>query len=500
EYTNLFSIKFHYDGRFTYAPNRKYIEGEVAFVDMIEISQCKLDLLYSLLNSSGYDCNEEVFFHYKTPLKSLDIALKLLFSETDINNMLGYVHKHKIMYVYVKHSHTTIGTSNEQHMNKTFEIMQFKKNVNVMALDELEVRQSSDESESEDGEGDVEDESESEDGEDNAEDIVDEEHIVDEIEVNMSGFKFELDGEGESEFIDPIQPQVTVTENDLEVLDFDSLINFYVGKEFANMDVAKDRIRAYSVQSRRNIDFKKNDKEKIRMKCNGVVPSLSSKDVFVDKVQGSKEKKGYTRTNAEKKFHVGVSKTKAFRAKANAHVHLRGDANVQYSLLRDYNEIEAAYASTTMDNPCLTQKAIAKEWFNSNYGLQIIGRRKKFMKDMYPVDISRLYFFYWLGLESQSMIWRLKNFWRFGESGSVEMEGMEDKLKSIRDKVDQFEMKDIFNMDETAAITLNNFLLSYEKTTPEVLTMLRKIRDEIQGEIDFIKYKRQLSHFSGTFI
>ncbi|KAM0067572.1 hypothetical protein Hdeb2414_s0002g00062851 [Helianthus debilis subsp. tardiflorus] len=29
------------------------------------------------------------------------------------------------------------------------------------------------------------------------------------------------------------------------------------------------------------------------------------------------------------------------------------------------------------------------------------------------------------------------------------------------------------------AITLNNFLLSYEKTTPEVLTMLRKIRDEI---------------------
>ncbi|GJT66754.1 phospholipase-like protein [Tanacetum coccineum] len=32
-----------------------------------------------------------------------------------------------------------------------------------------------------------------------------------------------------------------------------------------------------------------------------------------------------------------------------------------------------------------------------------------------------------------------------------------------------------------AAITLNNFLLSYEKTTPEVLTMLRKIRDEIQA-------------------
>ncbi|GKD40840.1 hypothetical protein Tco_1261047 [Tanacetum coccineum] len=36
------------------------------------------------------------------------------------------------------------------------------------------------------------------------------------------------------------------------------------------------------------------------------------------------------------------------------------------------------------------------------------------------------------------------------------MEGMKDKLKSIRDKVDQFEMKDIFNMDETDNMTFEN--------------------------------------------
>ncbi|GJT67396.1 hypothetical protein Tco_1018876 [Tanacetum coccineum] len=46
-----------------------------------------------------------------------------------------------------------------------------------------------------------------------------------------------------------------------------------------------------------------------------------------------------------------------------------------------------------------------------------------------------------------------------------------------------------------AAITLNNFLLSYEKTTPEVLTMLRKIRDEIQGEIDFNKKQKTIDSF-----
>ncbi|GJS66732.1 ribonuclease H-like domain-containing protein [Tanacetum coccineum] len=83
---------------------------------------------------------------------------------------------------------------------------------------------------------------------------------------------------------------------DLEVLDFDSLEshiedilenarskarrklrkkavsssirnNFYVGKEFPNRDVVKERITTYSVESRRNIDFKKNDKKRIKVTC-----------------------------------------------------------------------------------------------------------------------------------------------------------------------------------------------------------------------------------------
>nr|GEW62574.1 hypothetical protein [Tanacetum cinerariifolium] len=38
----------------------------------------------------------------------------------------------------------------------------------------------------------------------------------------------------------------------------------------------------------------------------------------------------------QKKFHVAVSKDKAFRAKAKAKVHLKGDVKVQYALLMDY--------------------------------------------------------------------------------------------------------------------------------------------------------------------
>ncbi|GJV49007.1 CENP-B homolog protein 2-like protein [Tanacetum coccineum] len=245
------------------------------------------------------------------------------------------------------------------------------------------------------------------------------------------------------------------------------------------------------------------------------------------------------------------------------------------------DEIRRALCKHNKDNPSLTQKQL-QEWVHSEL---IIEKAKKFMKDMYPVDTPDFTFSIgWLGKFKAR--YGIKNFRRFGESGSVEMEGMEDKLKSIRDKVDQFEMKDIFNMDETglffrlqpdhslatmqlegkkqdkerlllfavmrtvrknflygllgnmlnqvykwlkeniesviginkddideeddesstmeppsrneaikAAITLNNFLLSYEKTTPEVLTMLRKIRDEIQGEIDFNKKQKTIESF-----
>ncbi|GJX71043.1 hypothetical protein Tco_0308214 [Tanacetum coccineum] len=73
----------------------------------------------------------------------------------------------------------------------------------------------------EDGEGDSK--HDSEDGHCDANDIIDEEHLVDEVEVNMSAFNFQIDGEGEDGQVDSIQPLVTVIEDFLEVLDNDSL-------------------------------------------------------------------------------------------------------------------------------------------------------------------------------------------------------------------------------------------------------------------------------------
>ncbi|PWA44691.1 transposase, MuDR, MULE transposase domain protein [Artemisia annua] len=350
-------MKLHYGGRFTECPNRKYVEGEVTFVDMIDMQQFNIDLLYSVLNSLGYDSSGTLYFHYKIPLKWLDKFLKPLVNESDFEGMLEYVPKHKTMYVYVENGNTTIGTG---------------------------------------------------------------------------------------ELIDTIKPNVTLSETDLHELDFESCPSdnendsartqglrklrkgiknsFFVGKEFANQQEAKDRIRAYAVEARRNIEFKKNDKLRLRVICKGVVPSVNNKDAFVDKVQSqtdhksdkgkkvieheendkvecpwilyiSKGDKGKwvvktfidehkclqsrkikhctstflskhitdiitnnpeipilaVQEQLQKKFHVGVSRTKAFRAKAKAQKIMKGDAQNQYALLRDYViELQRCNPDTTV--------------------------------------------------------------------------------------------------------------------------------------------------------
>ncbi|GJU74229.1 RNA-directed DNA polymerase, eukaryota, reverse transcriptase zinc-binding domain protein [Tanacetum coccineum] len=279
-------MKIYHGGRFTDLPRRKYVDGEVAFVDLMDIDQC------------------------------LDIRLRSLASDTDIDEMLKYVHKHKIIYVYVEHDKLVLDhalnvddlytqpmhSNNLGHQNdegkdeaadeghndeaddedggegKDYEANYGGKSEDDEAEDD---RGESEDDEAEDG-GQSKEEDEADDEDKDVKDITDEKHIVDEVEVQMNGFKFEIEGE----YVDPMQPKLNMTEIDLEVLDFDSYesdVEDAKESEFANRDLER--------------------------KCN----------------------------------------TKAFRAKAKAHIHLKGDANVQYSLLRDYvHELKKRNPNTTL--------------------------------------------------------------------------------------------------------------------------------------------------------
>ncbi|GJR69097.1 hypothetical protein Tco_0015162 [Tanacetum coccineum] len=214
-YTNLFTIKCHYYGKFNDGPKKEYIEGETCFVDLVNRDQFTDVVLNTVINSLGYEMEDEVLYWYKIPLKSLDVGLKPLVSESDYRRFLGYVKKHKVMDVYVE-----IVEKNE----------------------------------------------ESESGSDSASesdnDFEDEEHVVQEVEVNMGYFNFQVEdaSTGTDGNMIPVAPKVNLTEDNIEVLEFDSLESDLEDvPENDRRDVATDLIITHAVESGGQLAFLRND-------------------------------------------------------------------------------------------------------------------------------------------------------------------------------------------------------------------------------------------------
>ncbi|XP_024634731.1 CENP-B homolog protein 2-like [Medicago truncatula] len=97
---------------------------------------------------------------------------------------------------------------------------------------------------------------------------------------------------------------------------------------------------------------------------------------------------------------------------------------------------------------------VVYEWFLQHQervnitGELILQKARDTMKLLHPHDDSDFNFSTgWLGKFKHRH--GIKSFRHFGESGSVDVQDMEQKLVSIREKIDQFPMKDVFNMDET---------------------------------------------------
>ncbi|PWA56791.1 hypothetical protein CTI12_AA415100 [Artemisia annua] len=185
-------------------------------------------------------------------------------------------------------------------LDSNVEVVELETQVNMSSESEDDENNESDgksvDENIENEESDSEYEQSTEGEDDDLEEFVDEENIVEEVNVNMSTFSFEV----EPETYDSMQHHVKLTEDDLEVIDYDSFESdvgsdteqnrrkglrklrkghdgssitnaLEVGFEFANRDEAKDRIRAHSVETRRNIKIIRNDKLRVRSKCLGVV-------------------------------------------------------------------------------------------------------------------------------------------------------------------------------------------------------------------------------------
>ncbi|XP_076943352.1 uncharacterized protein LOC143613561 [Bidens hawaiensis] len=143
---------------------------------------------------------------------------------------------------------------------------------------------------------------------------------------------------------------------------------FHVGQVFGTKAEVKDMIKAHAVETRRQIRIRKDDLVRVRAVCEGdmedgshmqgVGSSSANKDegpvqkrkfmlvqagflsnhLVTDLQDDPKLKVKSIKERLQRRFEVGVSEMKAYRAKMLAREHIIGNFRGQYGLLRDYIE------------------------------------------------------------------------------------------------------------------------------------------------------------------
>nr|GEY68397.1 hypothetical protein [Tanacetum cinerariifolium] len=313
-YTNLFTIQCHYYGRFDDAQKKEYIEGENCFVDMINKEDFKDDILNYVMQSLGSEMDDEVLFYYKVPLKSLDIGLKPLVSESDYKSFLGYVQKHKVMHVYVKlvekdkEYDSDSESENEEDTSLGKDpivpnVNVIEDNFKVLGFDSLE--------------SDLEDVSQ------NARSL----GLI-KLKKKHSSSKFFIVS-SKNVINDKVQGPV------VDISGKGKLVNEYAEEDKRRcpwlLYLSKGDKGKYVIKTFKD-DHKCLQSRKIKYRTLSFLSTHIIDLIILNPQMPIKA----IQEQRQKKFHAAIFKDKAFRAKAKAQVYLRGDVKVQYALLRDY--------------------------------------------------------------------------------------------------------------------------------------------------------------------
>ncbi|GJR48066.1 hypothetical protein Tco_1316169 [Tanacetum coccineum] len=318
-FPNIFSMNVHHGGKFTSRLNKKYVSGKVKFVNMIDSKELTIEVLHKIVKMLKYPAKQRLFYQFKIPNKTLDWGLRALDKDDDIINLIKYVSEHKVIEVYIEHHESLVESLDGDNDNDWDDDMGSKgDNKEGIEGDNQQGIEGDNEMGSEgdndmgndegsDGDNEIDNDmgsdeigsyhsiemvadqgddmgsehggAEEEFSDHDDDNIVDEEHIIDELEVNMEGFRFSID---DDLVVDTFHPEVNVTENDLEVIYFDSFDSdigddsdserraalrklkkegkqnssqsrianyFFVGQEFLNKEEAKKRIKSDPVES-----------------------------------------------------------------------------------------------------------------------------------------------------------------------------------------------------------------------------------------------------------
>ncbi|GKB46953.1 hypothetical protein Tco_0897706 [Tanacetum coccineum] len=129
-----------------------YVDGKIAYVDKMDAYHFNVEVIHRFLEDLGYDHEELTFYHFRMPNKSLDYGLRPLSYDDDIVSLIKLVETFKMLNVNVEDEHDTL--------------------------------------------------------EEQANDIVYEEHVIDEVEVNMEVPSFSV---GEKDVDPTVKPHLDVT-------------------------------------------------------------------------------------------------------------------------------------------------------------------------------------------------------------------------------------------------------------------------------------------------
>nr|GEV34210.1 hypothetical protein [Tanacetum cinerariifolium] len=80
----MFSLKIHHRGVFVGFPERRYVNGQEAYIDLIDIDTFFVLELSSFMKELGYTYGRPMFYHFKVPNNDLDYGHRALACDEEV--------------------------------------------------------------------------------------------------------------------------------------------------------------------------------------------------------------------------------------------------------------------------------------------------------------------------------------------------------------------------------------------------------------------------------
>lgn len=91
-------------------PGRRYVNGNVNFVDMIDIDAFSIHELHYMREEVGYWEKGPWYYHFLIPGLCLDYGLRGLGSDMEVHLLAKYIDKNKLISVYIEHLFSKVET------------------------------------------------------------------------------------------------------------------------------------------------------------------------------------------------------------------------------------------------------------------------------------------------------------------------------------------------------------------------------------------------------